>query len=145
MKWTDCNHLVSDSSILSHLETDHSITKANSKKIRISFNGFELPLGECDILFAPLIVTSMTTPLLIRSLLSIDGWIAFTCFILESARIEDSKEFQVKFCIESQKKVMTLLHSFVNTLIKPFMILPLLIKSRKFVWNGRDMLSHTKL
>lgn len=105
--WKDCRATVNDSSVLKHLEDVHPIKKLNSSSFRIWLNVWGFPLSEDEVHFDPLIVTSLDTPILLRSMVSMDGHITFTCFMLKNSGLEDLKNYRVKYRIESQGKVST--------------------------------------
>lgn len=91
-----------DLSVLSHLETHHSITKVESSNFRLCLNVYKIPQN--DFLFEPLVVTSMAIPVLIRSVVSTDGHFNFTGFTLKNDN--DDQNIRLKFRIESQTKVI---------------------------------------
>lgn len=103
-----CKHAVNDLTVFHHLETLHSITKVNYSTFRMWLNVSTLPLGEEDFFFEPLLVTSMEIPVLIRSVVSADGYFVFTGFTLKNDE-DEMQNIRLKFRIESQSKVKTLL------------------------------------
>lgn len=96
---------MNDSSVLAHLEADHPIKKVNSSVFRVQLNVWGFPLAEDEVHFDPLVITSQDAPILLRSMVSMDGNITFTCFMLKNTGNEDAKHYRVKYRIESQSEV----------------------------------------
>lgn len=100
----DCTVKVNDSTIFSHLEVGHSVTKVHSNSFRLCLNVSKINVCANDFFFEPVVVTSMEVPLLIRSMISADGHFTFTGFLLESNE-EYLQSIRLKFRIVSQSNV----------------------------------------
>lgn len=104
--WKDCVREVNHLSVLSHLETGHSITTVQCSTFKMCLTLSEIPgqdeIGRNVFFFEPLLVTSIDVPVLIRSVVS-DGYFTFTGFKLNTEAEEQN--IRLRFRIESQKRV----------------------------------------
>lgn len=64
----------------------------------------KIPMGDDDFFFEPLVVMSMEIPVLIRTVVSTDGYFTFTGLLLQNDK-EELKNIRLKFRIESETKV----------------------------------------
>ncbi|CAL8133607.1 unnamed protein product [Orchesella dallaii] len=100
--WKECQVSVNDSSVLSHLEAIHPVKKLCNPIFRLWLNVWGFPLSEDEVHFDPLIIHSLDSPVLLRSMVSMDGHISFTCFMLKNSAADDLKNYRVTYRIESQ-------------------------------------------
>ncbi|KAG4071718.1 hypothetical protein HA402_011872 [Bradysia odoriphaga] len=98
----DCTFKVNDSTITSHLDVCHSVTKVHSDTFRLCLNVSKMSVGgEKDFFFEPVVVTSMEAPVLIQSVVSTDKFFTFAGFALKSNE-EDLQNIRLKFRIGSK-------------------------------------------
>lgn len=109
----NCTCQVNDWTVLSHLEECHNTTTVKYSTFRLCLNLYKYPKeGESGYHFEPLVVTSLAVPLLIRSVVSGDGYFTFSGMTLKSGN-DDQQNIRIKFRIESQTKVKLKFNFFI--------------------------------